>query len=464
MTRAIVVGAGVAGLACALFAARRGHPVVLVERDPAGPAGPADQLFDNWRRPGLPQARHSHKFLGRSCQVLAGEAPDLLDRLRAAGALAVPISRFGMLPERPDEFAIAARRVVYEAVLRRAVAREPGVRLLSGRAARALASRSRGGVPRVTGVVLDGGQVLAADLVVDATGRRGRLLRSLPVRPPPPHTQRCGFVYLTRHYRLRPGRELPTLDRPLAVNLGYGAALAFPADNGTFSLSLTLSVRDPWRRSLLRPATWDRFVAAEPHTARWAERGEPWGRVEVIAGIEDRWQRLVTGAGDPVVAGLVLIGDAALQNNPTYGRGVSLAFAQAQQVARRLGSATDDPARWVVECDRWTGQHLGIWHRAQTTADAAALAVMEAGLRGEPAPVATDPFARLLAAIEALAATDPLVARALARMAHLLITPAQLLADREVVGRATRYLRHHQPEPARSGGLSRAQFEAIAAA
>jgi hypothetical protein len=49
-------------------------------------------------------------------------------------------------------------------------------------------------------------------------------------------------------------------------------------------------------------------------------------------------------------------------------------------------------------------------------------------------------------------------------MAHLLITPAQLLADREVVGRATRHLRRHEPAPDRSGGLSRARFEAIAAA
>lgn len=465
----VVVGAGPAGLSTALFAARRGFRVDLLERDPERPpAGPADAVFAGWRRPGLAQARHSHKFLGLSCQILAEEAPDVLTALEAAGVRRVSISRFGSVDD--AEFALAARRLVYEAVLRRAVQAQPGVRVLAGRSARALRLETRAGRSVVRGVDTDDGP-LEADLVVDASGRRGGLYRRTPgLELPAPDVQPCGFVYMTRHYRLRPGQELPPLDRPLAHNLGYGAVLAFPADNGTFSLSLTLSVHDPLRRSLLRPDVWDRFVAEVPHTARWAAHGVPEGRVEVLSGIADSWQRLSVDGADPVVGGLLLVGDTCLQSNPTYGRGVSLAIAQGRQAARLAHLAADDPHAVTAAYETFSQDVLGPWHRAQTAADAAALDLMEAGLRAER-PRPPDPFQQLMGAVEAVAAHDPLVARALGRMAHLLITPRELIADGEVVRRAVAHLRSGRtgPPPAPADqpladqGLGRARFEVIAA-
>jgi flavin-dependent dehydrogenase len=268
---------------------------------------------------------------------------------------------------------------------------------------------------------------------------------------------------MTRHYRLRPNRDLPPLDRPLALNLGYGAVLAFPGDNRTFSLSVTLSTRDPFRQALRRPDAWDRFIASVPHTARWAATGEPNGGIHVLSGIENRWQRLVDGSR-PVVGGLVLLGDAAIQNNPTYGRGVSLAFVQAQRLAGTAGDAAADPVDYVAGFEAWTERNLSVWHRSQITADTAALAIMEAGLRGQPRPPQTDPFSRIMMGIEALAARDPVVARGLARMAHLLITPTQLLADADLMKRVTAFLGSSQvAEPVREGPTRR-QFELIAAA
>src|SRR6478735_1745195 len=91
MTAAVIAGAGFAGMGAALFMARRGHVVTLVERDPSPPDGAPDDDVDSWRHPGVPQARQSHALLGRARRVLIDEAPDVLDALRARGIHEIPI-------------------------------------------------------------------------------------------------------------------------------------------------------------------------------------------------------------------------------------------------------------------------------------------------------------------------------------------------------------------------------------
>jgi flavin-dependent dehydrogenase len=160
---------------------------------------------------------------------------------------------------------------------------------------------------------------------------------------------------------------------------------------------------------------------------------------------------------------VVAIGDAAVQTNPTYGRGVSMAMTHAQHLARVAERATADPVGFVQEFDDWTARHLGVWFRAQVAADTVGVARIKAGLRGQrPAP-SSDPFVRLMAGMEALAASDEVVGRGLGRMAHLLITPAELLADREVVRRVTAYLGAGDPAEQPVEGPTRAEFESIVA-
>lgn len=56
MAHVAVAGAGVVGLACALFLTRRGHEVLLLDRDAAPPNGSPEDEFERWVRPGVPQA------------------------------------------------------------------------------------------------------------------------------------------------------------------------------------------------------------------------------------------------------------------------------------------------------------------------------------------------------------------------------------------------------------------------
>ena len=100
-----------------------------------------------------------------------------------------------------------------------------------------------------------------------------------------------------------------------------------------------------------------------------------------MARIENRWRRLVDGDGRPIVGGLVLVGDSSLHTNPTFGRGASLAFAQAQHLAATAEQVHADPVGYVHAFEDWTASHLGVWYESQVAADGAALERMTAGLR-----------------------------------------------------------------------------------
>src|SRR5690349_11851856 len=148
--KVVIVGAGPTGLFCALALARRGHRVAVVDRDP-GPAADG-----SWSRRGVMQFHHSHGYRGQVVQALRAEAPDVLAALLAAGATLAEIPELPGLP-----VAMLCRRAVFDRVLWRAAALEPGVQLVGGHVDGAV---QRGG--RVTGVLVDGAP-MEADLVLD---------------------------------------------------------------------------------------------------------------------------------------------------------------------------------------------------------------------------------------------------------------------------------------------------------
>jgi 2-polyprenyl-6-methoxyphenol hydroxylase-like FAD-dependent oxidoreductase len=160
--RVAVVGAGPAGLVGAIALARAGHEVVVVDRDAGPPGG------EPWRRKGVMQFHHPHVFRAMTRNLLRERLPDVLTAVLAAG----------VEPHRPDGEPVAAtilraRRETFERALWRVAHAQPGLALRHGHADRVLRDGHR-----VTGVVVDGTAV-AADLVVEATGRSGRLAADL---------------------------------------------------------------------------------------------------------------------------------------------------------------------------------------------------------------------------------------------------------------------------------------------
>jgi hypothetical protein len=93
-----------------LFSARRGHSVVLIERDAEAPPADADVCFDTWRRRGVGQIRQGHQFLALGCKVLIEEAPEVFAEV-SEGAVILPFMDAG--PADPPCI-LSARRTTFE--------------------------------------------------------------------------------------------------------------------------------------------------------------------------------------------------------------------------------------------------------------------------------------------------------------------------------------------------------------
>ena len=439
MTRVVIAGGGFAGLGGALFLARRGHVVTVVERDGAPPQGTPSDDVDRWLHPGVPQARQSHALLGRARRVLVDEAPDVVASLLARGVREIPVVvGAGML----DEQMLLSRRLVAEAELRRTVAREAGVTLLDHDAVVGLQVSTAGTVPVVTGAHLRSGMRVDADLVVDASGRRSALpewFAQAGLRAPVEERQDCGFFYLTRFYSVKPGREIPVSKIPASFALDYATVFALGADNDTFSLTVTLSVNDPYRKALRDPDRFEAFLHAVPHSAPWVRVGEPISDISMMSRIENRRRRITTSDG-PIVGGIVAIGDAALHTNPTLGRGISMGLMHAQQLAEVAHLAPDDPVGFVETFSAWTDDHLGVWYDTQVAADATTLDRLAAGILGERFEPADTPASRFAAAAFLCAPHDEVVGVAVARMAHLFAPPAEAFGDAVVASRINEFV------------------------
>ncbi|MDQ1533271.1 MAG: hypothetical protein QOF28_1032, partial [Actinomycetota bacterium] len=178
--RVMVAGAGIAGLGSALALARDGHTVTIIERDASAMPSTPDEAFSTWARRGAPQVRHSHAFLARLRNLLRDRAPDVMERLVAAGATEVrftehlPATLTDHAPRPGDDLlvALACRRTTFEWVLRERVLALTGVSLHDG--VEIIGLDVVAGIrPRVAGVrVRDaaGDSTVPADLFVDASG------------------------------------------------------------------------------------------------------------------------------------------------------------------------------------------------------------------------------------------------------------------------------------------------------
>lgn len=437
----VVVGAGVAGLAAALELSGEGHNVTIVERDatplPEDPHG----AFE-WDRRGAPQVRHSHAFLARLRNLLRDNHPEVLAALYEAGA--TDMDFIAMLPEGMDRtrqpgdedlVALACRRTTFEWVLRRVVLARDHVSLVDGVAVDGFLGADR----TVTGVHLDDGTQLSADLVVAAGGRRPdlpALLAPLGVELPE-EVEDTGIIYTSRFFELHPGEEYPVQLGPIGGDLGYLKYGVFKGDNGTFSITFATATEDEeLRKLLLRPDLFLKAAEHVPATAPYVDgRARPTTDVNVMARLLNRRRRFLDDDGRPRVTGLVAVGDAHTCTNPLYGRGCSLAVVQAHLLVEAAREHPDDVAALATAYEEASLREIEPWYRAAVTQDAAARAESDRQLHGGDAKE-EDPMQALFrdGLLPALR-IDTVVLRAFLRMFNLLEPPDSLMKDWDVIGR-----------------------------
>lgn len=450
MADIVVAGAGLGGLLAALLLAGDGHRVTLVERD--GGTAPDDPsvAWEEWPRRGVPQFRQLFYLLPRFRQLAERELPDVVAALDAVALRHQPMAEINTtLTESDAEIvALTARRPVVEAAVAQVAARDARIDIRRGAAVLGLVPGQPvvPGVPHVTGVVTDGGEI-AADLVVDATGRRSplsRWLTDIGSRPLPEVVEDSGFVYHSRHFR-SPDGSVPALRGPLLQHFGSLSVLTLPAEGGTWGVGLITSSRDDALRSLHRVDRWDAVARALTPVAHWLD-GEPITDVEVMTRLEDR-RRTLCPDGRPLVTGVAPVADAWASTNPTLGRGTTLALLHAvalRDTIRTVGLA--DPARFAVAWHDTTEGELGPAYDAVITADRHRLAEIDAAVDGV-AYDGTDVAWRAYRMLEDVAHLDADLLRGWFRIAGLVASGTDVFSENGFLRRVSRAARRHHPSP-----------------
>jgi len=427
MTTITILGAGIAGLSTAMPLSRDGHDVTVLERDPQPPP---DQPWDDWQRPGVNQFRLPHYMLPRWWTEMRTELPDAAEAVLAAGATrvnpltALPPHLRGEIRDGDERFdTVTARRPIVEAALAAAAA-AAGVKVRRGVRVLGVRTDGRTEVPRIVGVTTSDGDV-AADLVVDCSGRRSALpawLAAAGARPPAEERADSGFVYYSRHFR----GSLPDQRAVLAQPYDSLTVLTLPAEGGTWSVVLTVSAKDKELRALREPAAWSAAISRYPLAAHWV-KAEPITGVEAMAGIEDRLRRYVVD-GEPVATGVAAVGDAWACTNPSLGRGASFAMIHARvlrDVLRETGAAEHD--KLVRRFDEATARTVEPLYRATVGFDSHRLAEIDGDIARTPYRP-DDPRWAGAKALFAAALRDHDAIRAYVAVASFLITPDEVFA------------------------------------
>jgi 2-polyprenyl-6-methoxyphenol hydroxylase-like FAD-dependent oxidoreductase len=430
MPRIVVLGGGVCGLASALLLARDGHEVTLLERDPAPAPDSSVNAWETWERAGVTQFRQAHFLQARGRVVLAAELPDVLEAFVGAGAARVdaltrlPPSIADRAPRPGDErlATVTGRRTTLEQVMARIADEQPGLSVRRGVAVTGLSTRRRDGTAHVAGVTTEPGELLDADLVVDAMGRSSRLPRWLATAgasPPREDAEDCGFIYYTRFFR---GAAPPPMQAPMLTPVGSFSILTLPGDNGTWSVTLYVAAGDQPLKRLRHPEAWTALLRSCPLHAHWAD-GEPITGILAMGGVIDRYREAA-----PPATGVASVADACACTNPSLGRGIALGLLHVARLRDVVREHADDPPAFAAAWRAATEQELGPWYRATVAVDRARLAEIDALRAGRAPEPPDDAAAAVRAALPLAMGRDADVFRAGLEITGCLALPEEVFA------------------------------------
>jgi 2-polyprenyl-6-methoxyphenol hydroxylase-like FAD-dependent oxidoreductase len=343
LKQAVVVGAGMGGLAAAKAVASHSEKVIVFDRD-ALPHQPVP-------RSGTPQARHTHGLLAGGCRALEALFPGIELDFVEAGAVRMRMRRdmrfevpgFDPLPHRDfgfDQFALS--RPSLERICRRRVEREPNIEFRPRmRVTELIAAPDNRGIAGVRFEDTRGTPgSLAADLVVDASGRASPTLRFLEAtgsaKPP---TIEIGIdqAYATAVFE-KP-EDAPTdwlfmlhvPTQPGSSRLG----IIMPMEGGRWSVSLCANHGDPppgdidgfmnFAKSFRTPTIYNAI--------RGAKQISDIARFGMPCSVRRAFDKLAR-----FPRGLFPLGDSVCRFPPVQGQGMSVAAQEAHVLAKLLES------------------------------------------------------------------------------------------------------------------------------
>jgi len=466
-----IAGGSASGLFASLLLARAGHDVTVLERDRLAPAPDVERAAAAAFRPSAPQIVQPHLIMARCRELLIERLPDVYQGLLAAGVAEAPL--WTQMPDTLADTAsqpgdeqlmpVMTRRSTVDWVLRRAAEAEPRVEvrhavkvtgLLTATgltAAGPAASPGTARPPRVTGVRTDQGDVPAA-VVVDATGRRSPVdewLARIGARPTATWFAECGIAYYSRHYRIRPGADLPGLPvTRTVIALDEFLAGKWGADNDAVQLVVAPLAADRRFKTARDPGVFTAVLRTVPLYAAWLDVMDPITDVFPMGGLHNTLRRLVVD-GTPVATGVVAIGDSVCTTNPTLGRGLALALTGGADLADTVARYGDDPAALALALDRLIVDHVAPFYQDQAAIDAARLATMRHTIFGDPRPPpeATGDGRVSYPQLRVAGCYDPVAFRAFWKINGMVCPPEDVYTDPRVVACTRDALSRHGGGP-----------------
>lgn len=436
--KVVVLGAGPIGLATSMLLARDGHEVIVLEKDPQSPPAIVDEIWENWDRRGVAQFRQTHLCHARFRHILDAELPDVRDELLALGGRPFSIAKpiLSLLddpsPREGDERfeTIAARRPIIEAAFARVAEDTVGVKIVRGVTVDGPIADTG---THVTGVRTTDGESFSADLVVDATGRRSKIVdwvTSLGGRAPYEEANDTGFAYYTRYYK----GTMPEYRGSIVTTSDSFYVLTVPADNDTWIVAVIAMAGDRVLKGLRHNDIWDRVVRSMPPIAHWID-AKPVCDVIPMAGAMDRYRRFVLD-DQPVATGIAVVGDAWACTNPTAGRGISLGLLHSIALRDSLRSHGE---QFALEFDRITEAELTPWYRQQVERDYQRAEQVQAAVDGRPWSPPDTPMAKMQGAFMAGASHDPDLARAFLENMSVLALPPEIMSRPGIMEKVMTY-------------------------
>jgi 2-polyprenyl-6-methoxyphenol hydroxylase-like FAD-dependent oxidoreductase len=337
---ACVLGGSIAGLIAARVLADHARRVIVLERDAVNVAGHS--------RPGVPQDQQVHTLLPGGFYWLERWLPGFTQDVEDGGGVVVPPAR-GLHytdghPEAPltgPYQLLTASRPFLESRIRARVMALPNVTTVRSQAT---ALEYRDG--KVSGVRTALGDVLAADLVVDAMGRASRLsdwLAADGYDRPPLQRVHTGINYATTLFKRATQRPSDALLTALTL---YSPP--YPVD-GVAVAAVNAIEEMRWIVMLMgydeeRPGrTLEEFrkICAKLPPVYGEAGASDAATAEIATYHQADSRRRDFGGLARFPAGLISVGDAVASFNPIYGQGMSSAALHGSCLSEYLGSAPD---------------------------------------------------------------------------------------------------------------------------
>jgi 2-polyprenyl-6-methoxyphenol hydroxylase-like FAD-dependent oxidoreductase len=342
---AIVIGASLGGLCAARVLSDISERVTVYERDEL-PDGPKN-------RNAVPQGRHVHLLMARGAQEFESLFPGLLDDMVADG---VPILEnrpdcihfgaaghvLGTAHRLQDEFtAYVPSRPQLEWQIRRRVLAIENIEIIHAGVTEPSYDPAQG---RVTGVLLDSGDAVSADIVVDAAGRGTRLpawLEKWGYERPREETVDVGIAYASHQFHIPQGllaEKVVVAGASRAQPVGIGMLLY---EDGNWNVT-TFGVAkvEPAQTVAEILDLADDILPA--HVSAALRQGTPLGDMAFHKYPTSRWRRYDSLERFP--AGIFPFGDAVVSFNPTFGQGMTMTAIQAANLRAVIESGAPDIA------------------------------------------------------------------------------------------------------------------------